>query len=402
MKTALLFFSDVTTELLTENVIGIQKLFCDLNLSVDTLEIVSPTDDIGFLHKFSRLRDTHDNLVMFVGEDLKFNLDNVIAEKTDTVFMENERAQQFLDIVRKNTGVNYSDEYASIPVTATVIPNLDGARQGYILDQNDFLLAVLPLNFNQAKKMCANYLLPYLENVTGEKVKRLTLKYFGDQNLLNKVLKRANEIAQNKLKITTKTEYGDTLINVIFDAFISEQLRGEITRFIVGTLKDKIYAEFDESLSQRLFDLLKLKNVKISVAESFTAGRVVSEIIKNSGASAYLDEGIVCYSNHSKVDRLNVKEGDIIRQGAVSSVVAYQMASGLLSKNRCDLALSTTGIAGPKSDDSDKPVGLCYIGVGSKNGIHTYKYNLTGNREEITNTAVNVALFQAIKALKNI
>ena len=114
-----------------------------------------------------------------------------------------------------------------------------------------------------------------------------------------------------------------------------------------------------------------------------------------------VNEGVVSYSNQSKLSRLGVKASDLKTQGAVSSVVAYQMAVGLL-KEGCDIALSTTGIAGPQSDDTDKPVGLCYIAVGMKDGVHTYRYKLSGSREEITETAKNTALFLAIKKLKTI
>ena len=95
------------------------------------------------------------------------------------------------------------------------------------------------------------------------------------------------------------------------------------------------------------------------------------------------------------------KNEDLKAQGAVSAVVAYQMAVGLL-KEGADIAVSTTGIAGPKSDDTDKPVGLCYIAVGMKDGVHTYRYKLSGTREEITETAKNTALFLAIKKLKSL
>ena len=77
------------------------------------------------------------------------------------------------------------------------------------------------------------------------------------------------------------------------------------------------------------------------------------------------------------------------------------MAAGLLMGGKTDIAIATTGIAGPKSDDTNKPVGLCYIAVGTKNGVHTYRYVFPGNREEITETAKNTALFLAIKLLKN-
>jgi nicotinamide-nucleotide amidase len=243
--------------------------------------------------------------------------------------------------------------------------------------------------------------LPYLENKFGIKSKRLILKYFGNNELLNDVLAQA-EVIYEGVKCNVYQKNGDVSIDLLFNDGADDNSRGEVVRYIVGNLKDNIYAEFDTTLGERLFDLLKLKNLKISVAESFTAGRVVSEIIKNSGASSYVDEGIVCYSNQSKIKRLGVDNADLEKQGAVSSIVAYQMSAGLLKNGGCDLAISTTGIAGPKSDDTQKPVGLCYIGVGMKDGVHTYKLNLSGSREEITETAKNTALFLAIKKLKNL
>lgn len=189
---------------------------------------------------------------------------------------------------------------------------------------------------------------------------------------------------------------------MLFSDAVEDGARLDAVRFIVGELKENIYAETDTSLGERLFDVLKLKKLKIAVAESFTGGRVVAEIIKNPGASEFVTEGAVTYSNESKIKRLGVNSSDLIKHGAVSSVVAYQMAAGLLRGGNCDVAISTTGIAGPKSDDTKKPVGLCYIGVGMKDGVHTYKLNLSGSREEITETAKNTALFLTIKTLKNV
>ena len=111
-------------------------------------------------------------------------------------------------------------------------------------------------------------------------------------------------------------------------------------------------------------------------------------------------EGIACYSDVSKVGRLGVKAEDIVNNGAVSSVVAYQMAAGLLKSGNCDIAVATTGLSGPDGDGSGKPVGLCYIAVGTKGGVHTYKMNLKGDREKITATAVNAALFLAVKNIR--
>ncbi len=229
-----------------------------------------------------------------------------------------------------------------------------------------------------------------------------TFKYFGENALLKRGLNEAEEFSDGKLSYSVSALNGDSTIKLFFDKSADNALKSECVRRFFGLVKDYVYAEFDTTLSERVFDLLKLKNKKISVSESFTGGRVVSELIKNPGVSEYLHEGIVSYSNLSKEERLSVKKEDIEGHGAVSPEVAYAMAAGLLYTGYCDIAVSTTGIAGPGSDNTLKPVGLCYIGVGTREGIDVYKYVFSGNREEITEKGKNAALFRTIKKLKTL
>ena len=76
------------------------------------------------------------------------------------------------------------------------------------------------------------------------------------------------------------------------------------------------------------------------------------------------------------------------------------MAVGLLASGNCDVALATTGIAGPASDNTNKPVGLCYIAVGTSESVFVYKYIFQGSREDITERAVNQALFLLCKQIR--
>lgn len=400
MKTALMFFKAPDREYDGEYYSRVIDCFRSGGIDVSTILTLSLNDDLSFRHSFENFKNTVDNLVIIVSEDLEFNFKEIIAEKLDTALIENENAKIFLDAVCTSDGLEYSKDYATMPLEATVIPNIKGAFQGFIIDEREFTAVCLPSDFVQLKPMCDKYALPYLEKKFGIENKRLTLKYFGDLERLDDVLTQSENI-YNGLKCNVYQKYGDVTIDLLFPT-VDEKTRGEVVRYIVSNLKENIYAEFDSSLGERLFDLLKLKNIKLSVAESFTGGRIVSELIKNSGASKFIEEGAVTYSNESKISRLKVDKGDLEKNGAVSSVVAYQMAKGLLKSGNCEMAISTTGIAGPKSDDTDKPVGLCYIGIGMLDVVHTYKLNLSGSREEITETAKNTALFLAIKKLKNI
>ncbi|MGN0805964.1 MAG: CinA family protein, partial [Candidatus Coproplasma sp.] len=88
------------------------------------------------------------------------------------------------------------------------------------------------------------------------------------------------------------------------------------------------------------------------------------------------------------------------QHGAVSAETAYAMAAGLIKTGNCQLAVSTTGIAGPKSDNTLKPVGLAYIGIGLGEDIAVYKFNFKGDRDTISRTAINQALFLAYKRIK--
>ena len=399
MKTQLIFFRDSNKIFNAEYYATLSSCFENAGVEITGMEIFSLGDDLLFKRRLLEYKDTVDNLIIFDSEELSFNLKEIVAEVMETVMVENDSARQFLDAVMTEDGKTYPDSYALMPIEATVVPNIRGPEQGFILDEKTLTLAVLPMPINQAKPMCEKYLLPYIEKKTGNRIKKLVLKYFGDKNALEDTFSRAKSQFEGKFISSITEKNGDFTIDM---SFTDVSYSNDVIRQIVGELKDNIYAEFDTTLGERLFDLLKLRNLKLSTAESFTGGRVISSVISNSGASAFVNEGVVAYSNQSKETRLNVKREDIAKEGAVSSIVAYQMCAGLLKTGNCDVAIATTGIAGPKSDSSTKPVGLCYIAVGTLGGVHTYKYQLTGNREEITETAKNTALFLAIKILKNL
>ncbi len=399
MKTAVVYLKKATENLDFQFCANVDSILKSGGVKTDSVIMLPSADDIGFKRNLTELADTTDNLIVVGGEIAEFDLKKIVCETFDSVLMENESAKSLIDAIQG--GNNTVNDYALMPMEATVIPNALGLYQGFIFNQDEFSLIVLPSNFSELKPMCEKFILPYFESKYGVNSRKLTLKYFGDKNKLFSVIEKVKQERGDNFIVNASENYGDFTVDLAFreqDVLLSK----DVIRDIVFELKENIYAEFDTSLTERLFDLLKLKNLKISTAESFTGGRVVSSIISNSGASSCVQEGIVSYSNLSKIKRLGVIDNDLKKEGAVSSIVAYQMALGLLKTGDCDIAISTTGIAGPKSDDTIKPVGLCYIGIGMKDGVHTYRYNFTGTREEITETAKNTALFLAIKKLKKV
>lgn len=232
---------------------------------------------------------------------------------------------------------------------------------------------------------------------------KLTVSYIkavaAPPETVNRAVERAKKVCPDFV-FYVYGEYADCTIEIRYPESAPKVLHDEIMREILGELNEYVYALDNYLLAERLFQLLKLRRMKISVAESFTGGGVGKRLVEIPGISEVYFEGLNTYSNKSKIQRLNVREETLSKYGAVSPEVAYQMVEGLLDTGNCDVAISTTGIAGPDSDGTLKPVGLLYIGAGTSDNINVFKYNLQGDRKTITETAINLALFHAFKTVK--
>ncbi len=208
-----------------------------------------------------------------------------------------------------------------------------------------------------------------------------------------------NFLNEQGLNFTLSHDYSDYLLKIDMQDLTDAQI-DNVQKGLLKNFSKYIYAENDISLAEQLVKILSIRNAKVSCAESFTGGRVSSLITSISGSSKVFYEGVVAYSPNAKNKRLGVKLETLEEFKPVSSQVATEMLSGLLD-NGCDLAISTTGIAGPNSDDSNFPVGLCYIGVGSNSKVSVFKHKLKGDRKDICKCGANLALFHAVMALRS-
>ena len=136
----------------------------------------------------------------------------------------------------------------------------------------------------------------------------------------------------------------------------------------------------DGTLLNKISLILKTQNLKIATAESCTGGLIAHTLTNISGASDYFDRGVVSYSNKSKTELLGVPEKLIDKYGAVSNPVAKAMADGIRVKSEVDIGISTTGIAGPTGGTKEKPVGLVFIAISTKDNVSVKKYQFGGNR----------------------
>ena len=118
-----------------------------------------------------------------------------------------------------------------------------------------------------------------------------------------------------------------------------------------------------ELIEETIGKLLTQRNLILTAAESCTGGLINSRLTDISGSSSYIKQGFVVYSNEAKTTYLGVSPVTLKSYGAVSEETVSEMLDGILSKTKSDIALAISGIAGPNSDNTNKPVGLVYFGV---------------------------------------
>ena len=145
----------------------------------------------------------------------------------------------------------------------------------------------------------------------------------------------------------------------------------------------------------------KLSKIRksLSVAESITGGGLASALTDIPGASKVFIGGVIAYSDQVKINELSISKADLLKYGAVSEEIALAMAQGCLKKFKTDYALSTTGVAGPGSDNGVK-AGTAWIGVAGKDESFAIALSLSGTREIIRHATITSALAALERTLK--
>lgn len=256
-------------------------------------------------------------------------------------------------------------------------------------------------NGDEYASFASSYAFPYLTEKYGVRADKMVVRaVVADTQAVELLLNKLKEGLLGNVSLEYECLADDYKIILQYDATVSKILIDDVVRTILDGLGSAVYALEDVCLEERLVQLLKLRGQVLSVAESFTGGGIASKITSVSGASEIYFEGLNTYDERSKMLRLGVAESTLRLEGAASDKTAYEMAAGLIATGNCDVSIATTGIAGPKSDRTNFPVGLSYIAIGTRERVFVYKFNFTGDRKEITQKAINHALFLAYRRLK--
>jgi nicotinamide-nucleotide amidase len=167
-------------------------------------------------------------------------------------------------------------------------------------------------------------------------------------------------------------------------------------------LPDIIYGEDEVSLEEAIGNILLIRGLTVSLAESCTGGKIASLVTSVPGSSAWFKGSVVAYDNRIKEEILGVRGEIIEAHGAVSMETAAAMAEGVRKIMGTDYSVAVTGIAGPEGGTPEKPVGTIWMAVASERGIATEKQTFGDDRisniSRSSNSALNFLRRQIIRS----
>ncbi|HZJ82272.1 MAG TPA: competence/damage-inducible protein A [Clostridia bacterium] len=310
----------------------------------------------------------------------------------------------FLERGREITENNYKQAY--FPEGAIILPNNHGTAPGAIVEHNGKIIIILPGPPGELQPMFEDFVVPYLASKSGEKITSRVLKVYGigessmEEKIKDILVDQVNPtiaplagVSELSLRLTAKTSSNEDPYTLI----------DPVENLIRSRLGDLVYGVDDDTLESVVVRLLTQSNKTIACAESCTGGIIAEKITSIPGASKVFREGVVSYSNESKINRLMVSENTLEEHGAVSHETATEMVKGILATTGADIGIGVTGVAGPEGGTPDKPVGTVYIAIGyGNNSVEVKACRFIGNRRRIQHSSASTALDLVRRMLLNI
>lgn len=278
---------------------------------------------------------------------------------------------------------------AYIPEDSLILPNENGTAPGVIMEKEGKRLIILPGPPREMEPMFRKYVKPYLSQFTDSIIKSCSVRTFGigESAMSEKV---SHLLSLSNPTVAPYAKSGEALLRITAkanDEKEADRLIEPVLCEIKERLGNYIYGIDTDSMEEATVSLLKEKKLTVAFAESCTAGLCAKRITDISGASEVFGCGVVSYSNEVKEKILGVSKEHLDTYGAVSDIVAAEMALGVRKISGASYGVAVTGMAGPASDDERKPVGLVYIAVcngeklwvkefhGRQNGENCRDYN---------------------------
>ena len=257
-------------------------------------------------------------------------------------------------------------QQAMVPEGCTVLDNDWGTAPGVAFQAGGTHVLMLPGPPRECAMMFRHRALPYLQKLSDGVIASRTVKTFGIGESAAEALLRDLMNALHNPTLAPNAKPTGTELRITAHAPTREEalrLIAPVEEQVKAILKDKVIGVDVDSLEEVCLRLLKDRGLTVGTAESCTGGLMAKLLTDLPGSSAVFRGGVVSYTDGVKAGLLGVPQDLLDRYGAVSPQVAEAMARGAKASLGCDIALSTTGVAGPDADDRGNPIGLVYLGL---------------------------------------
>ena len=402
----------VGTEVVTGDIIDTNAPYLSkelVSLGIDTMYRTSVKDDDKTILEVLNIAKKRADLIITIG-GLGPTYDDFTKEEVAKVnglkLVRSDKAEQKIRDYFDKTGRKMTDNnlrQADIIEGSLAIDNDNGTAPGILLEKDNKIFILFPGPPNELIPMFENKVKPYLKDKTGKFILERCIKLSGiGESYVEEELKDLID-KDEKIIIATYAKVGEVHIKITSEGKTKQEAEEKMKPYfekIEIRFSKYVYGYDDDTLPKKVVEYLKDKNLKIAFCESCTGGYISKTITDVPGASDVFDCGMVTYSNEIKTRLAGVSPIALKSNGAVSEEVATQMAKGIRTLAKADIGISVTGIAGPGGGTEEKPVGLVYMGISTKNTTVTKKLNFRGNREKIRLSTVNAVMSTLIEYLK--
>ena len=273
-------------------------------------------------------------------------------------------------------------QQAMLPEGCVVLENDWGTAPGCAFEVDGVHVIMLPGPPSECTPMFRYRAVPYLQSLSEGVIASHTLKLFGIGESSMEAVLREQMNAMTNPTLAPYAKEGECELRVTAKAATGQQAQ-ELLKPVVEQVKslfgNKVYGVDVASLEQVVQTLLDEKNLTIGTAESITGGLMAKRLTDLPGVSRVFRGGVVAYTNEVKHNLLGVPQELLDEHGAVSAPVAQAMAEGARRLLGCDIALASTGVAGPDRDDRGNEVGTAFVAIATAAGSYVRPLRL-GNR----------------------
>ncbi len=326
---------------------------------------------------------------------------HVLCEYFETKLIRNEEVLERIETYFKQRGraiLESNRKQADLPEDAIILDNYLGTASGMWFEKNNKIYVSMPGVPYEMKGIFSQEVIPRLK----EKFqfpfvyhKTMMTEGIGESFLVEIIKEWENSLIEEHISVAYLPSPGIVKVRLTASGTEASDIKRKVDqkanelRKIVPTY---IFGEDDISLERAVAEKLLHANFTISTAESCTGGNIAQLLTSIPGSSNYFLGSIVSYSNEVKESELGVKKEDLTNYGAVSEKVVVQMAKSVRESLKTDIGIATSGVAGPDGGTEDKPVGMVWIAISSKDGVYAKKYQFENDRHRNIRRASLAAL----------